>query len=143
MRIEIIYAVLTLFSQTAFSQRADTDIETLKSLNKNWINSYPTKDTTTLNKILADDFVLINHKGTKLTKKDIINNIHKQETVSAKIDSVDVKLLAEDVGVMTAYTTFVLKSDGQEMAGQNCYQDIYVRRNGKWVAARLMSRFCV
>lgn len=132
MRIRIICAVLTLFGQTVFSQ--SKDIESLKNLNRDWINSYPTKDAATLDKIFADDFVLISHKGTKMTKKDIINNLDKQVTISAKIDSVDVKLLTDNVGVVTAYTTFVLKSDGKEMTGQNCYQDIYVKRKGKWVA---------
>lgn len=132
MRIQVIYAVLTLFGQTVFSQSKDIDI--LKNLNRDWINSYPTKDAATLDKIFADDFVLISHKGTKMTKKDILNNLDKQETISSKIDSVDVKLLTDNVGVVTAYTTFVLKSDSKEMTGQNCYQDIYVKRKGKWVA---------
>jgi len=123
---------LTLLSQTCFSQSKDMEI--LKKLNRDWINSYPTKDSATLNKIFADDFVLINHRGTKMTKKDILASLDKQEMLSAKIDSVDVKLLTDNVGVVTAYTKFVLKADGKEMTGQNCYQDIYVKRNGKWVA---------
>ena len=123
---------MTLLSQTCFSQSKDMEI--LKKLNRDWINSYPTKDSATLNKIFADDFVLINHRGTKMTKKDILASLDKQEMLSAKIDSVDVKLLTDNVGVVTAYTKFVLKADGKEMTGQNCYQDIYVKRNGKWVA---------
>lgn len=132
MRLTIIWTILTLFNQVCFSQ--SKDIEILKKLNRDWINSYPTKDSTTLNQIFADDFVLINHRGIKMTKKDILNNLDKQETMSAKIDSVDVKLVADNVGVVTAYTTFVLKSDGKEVTGQNCYQDIYVKRRGKWMA---------
>ena len=132
MRVRIICTVLTLFSQTVFSQ--SKDIKILKKLNSDWINSYPTKDTATLNKIFANDFVLISHNGTKMTKNDIINNLSKQETVSVKIDSVEVKLLTDNVGVVTAYATFVLKSDGKEMTGKNCYQDIYMKRENKWVA---------
>ena len=132
MRIIILWTTLTLVSQTCFSQ--SKDIEILKNLNKDWINSYPTKDSMTLNRIFADDFVLINHRGARMTKKDIISNLDKQETLSTNIDMVDVKLLADNVGVVTAYTTFVLKSDGKEMTGQNCYQDIYVKRKGKWMA---------
>jgi uncharacterized protein (TIGR02246 family) len=132
MRVTIIWIILTLFSQICFSQ--SKDIEILKNLNRDWINSYPTKDSATLNRIFADDFVLINHRGMKMTKKDILASLDKQETLSAKIDSVDVKLLTDNVGVVTAYTTFVLKADGKEMTGQNCYQDIYLKRKGKWVA---------
>jgi hypothetical protein len=60
--------------------------------------------------------------------------LDKQETVSTNIDTVEVKLVADNVGVVTAYTTFVLKSDDKEMTGQNCYQDVYVKRKGKWMA---------
>lgn len=134
MRLTIIWTILTMVSQTCLSQ--STDVETLKRLNKDWINSYPTKDAATLSNIFADDFVLINHKGTKMTKKDIIAGLDKQETLSTKIDSVDVELLADNVGVVTAYTTFVLKTEGKEMTGQNCYQDIYVKRKGKWLAVK-------
>ncbi len=132
MRLTILWTIVTLFSETGFSQ--SKDIEILKNLNKGWINSYPTKDSVTLNKIFADDFVLINHKGMQMTKRDIVGGLNKQEIVSAKIDSVEVKLLTDNVGVVIAYTTFVLKSEGKEMTGQNCYQDIYMKRKGKWMA---------
>jgi uncharacterized protein (TIGR02246 family) len=123
---------VALFNHSSLSQ--GRDIETIKNLNRDWINSYPAKDSATLNRIFAEDFVLINHKGTRMTKKDIIGNLHKQETISAKIDSVHVKLVVENVGVVTAYTTFVLKINGEQVTGQNCYQDVYVKRKGRWVA---------
>src|SRR4051812_33854479 len=98
--------ILAPFRQACFSK--SKEIEILKNLNRDWINSYPTKDSATLNKIFADDFVLINHKGTRMTKRNIIGNLDKQKIMSAKIDSVDVKLVTDDVGVVTAYSTFVL-----------------------------------
>lgn len=134
MKLAIMWTILTMFSQTCLSQ--SKDVEILKKLNKDWINSYPTKDSVTLNKIFSDDFVLINHKGTKMTKKDIITGLDKQQILSTKIDSVEVQLLADNVGVVTAYTTFVFKADEKNMTGQNCYQDIYVKRKGQWVAVK-------
>jgi uncharacterized protein (TIGR02246 family) len=124
--------LLVLVCQTVFCQ--SKDIEVIKKLNKDWINSYPTKDTVMLSRIFANDFALINHRGTKMTRKDILDNLHKQEITSAHIDSVEVKLLTKDVGVVTAYTTFVFNADGKKMTGKNCYQDIYVKRKEKWVA---------
>ena len=124
--------LLTTILQNAFSQ--NKDIEELTRLNEDWLNSYQKKDAATLNKIFADDFVLISPKGTKMTKRDIIDNLDKQETVSINIDSVSVHLLTNDVGLITAYTTFVLKVDSKEVTGQNCYQDVYIKRKNKWVA---------
>ena len=124
--------LLTAIFQNAFSQ--NRDIEELTRLNQDWLNSYHKKDTATLNKIFADDFVLISPKGSKVTKRDIIDNLNKQETISINIDSIAVQLLTDNVGLITAYTTFVLKIDGKEMTGQNCYQDVYIKRKDKWFA---------
>ena len=124
--------LLSTILQNAFSQ--NKDIEELTRLNQDWLNSYQKKDAATLNKIFADDFLLISPKGTKMTKRDIIDNLDKQETVSINIDSVSVQLLTNDVGLITAYTTFVLKVDSKEVTGQNCYQDVYIKRKNKWVA---------
>jgi hypothetical protein len=39
--------------------------------------------------------------------------------LTASIDSVDLELLTDNVGIEIAYTTFVLKIDSEEMTGQN------------------------
>jgi hypothetical protein len=124
--------LLTTILGNTFSQ--NKDIEELTRLNQDWLNSYHKKDTATLNKIFAYDFVLISPKGAKMTKRDIIDNLNKQETVSINIDSIDVHLLTQNVGLITAYTTFVLKIDDKEITGQNCYQDVYIKRKDKWFA---------
>lgn len=124
--------LLTVIYQTAFSQ--DKDVAALTKLNSRWLASYPTKDRATLTEIFADDFVLISPSGAKMTKQDIISNLEKQETVSINVDSLDVRLLTKEVGLVTAYTTFVLKVEGKEVSGKNCYQDVYVKRKGKWMA---------
>jgi uncharacterized protein (TIGR02246 family) len=128
----IVMVLLTLVCQLVFSQNEDIGIIT--NMNKDWLHSYVTKDTSALNRIFADDFVLVSHKGKKMSKKFIIENLAKQETVSVNVDSMDVKLLTGDVGVVTAFTTFVLNVDDKEILGQNCYQDVYVKREGKWLA---------
>ena len=132
MKKFLLAILFTAIFQNAFSQ--NKDIEELTKLNQDWISSYVTKDTATLNKIFADDFVLISPTGTKMTKHDIINRLNQQETVSTHVDSVNVRLLTGEVGLITAYTTFALKIDGKDMTGQTCYQDVYVKRNGQWFA---------
>ena len=77
--------LLTTILQNAFLQ--NKDIEELTRLNQDWLNSYHKKDTATLSKIFADDFILISPKGAKMTRRDIIDNLDKQETVSINIDS--------------------------------------------------------
>jgi len=127
-------SMLALFlSVLAFTQ---TDTATLKKLNSDWLNAYPKKDTATLSKILADDFILINPGGIKQTKKDNLENMLNQhiETTSVSIENVEIRIINPTTGLLTAWTSFTFKADGKEMKGKNCYQDVYVKRNGKWVA---------
>jgi uncharacterized protein (TIGR02246 family) len=131
--MKIIFSfLLMIILQNAFSQ--NKDVEELKKLNYDWINCYLTKDSVTFSKVFADDFILISPGGTKFTKKDILANLKNQQITSTHIDSVDVRLLTEDVGIITAYATFVAKDGGKNMTGRTCYQDIYIKRKGRWFA---------
>jgi uncharacterized protein (TIGR02246 family) len=114
----------------------NSDVETIKKLNQDWLNSFPTRDSGTLSKILADDFILVGANGTKQTKTDNLLNMVSPniEFKSVNIDSVDVQLITADVGVLTAWTSFIFKADGKEMKGSNCYQDVYMKRKNRWHA---------
>jgi len=131
MKIKI-FLFFLIISQCAFSQ--NKDIQELTKLNADWLNSYPTKDTAILNKILADDFILIAPNGTKMTKTDVINNFTKQEPISVDVDSIDVRLLTPDIGLISAYTTFMIQTGSKELTGKNSYQDVYMKRKGRWYA---------
>jgi len=89
-----------------------------------------------LSKILADDFIMIGPNGSRQTKNDNLINLFSPnvEINSVNIDSVDVRLLTPDVGILSAWTTFEMKVDGKASIGKNCYQDIYLKRKNKWVA---------
>lgn len=110
------------------------EMNELRKMNEDWIASYPKKDSATLNKIFADDFVLINPVGMKFTRNDIINNLAKQQVTLAHVDSADVRMLTHDVAIITAYASFKFIVDGKEQSSRTCYQDIYMMRNGRWQA---------
>jgi hypothetical protein len=128
-------AIYLLFAFTSRNLSAQgDDVEILTKLNQDWLRSIVEKDTTTLGRILARDFVLVAPNGKKMTRRDNLENLFKQDVASIHIDSVRVRILTLNSGVITAYTTFVFNNDGKSATGQNCYQDIYLKRNGKWVA---------
>jgi uncharacterized protein (TIGR02246 family) len=118
------------------SRSQNADIETIKKLNYDWLNAYPQKDTATLGKILADDFILINPTGIKQTRKDNLQNLLDPniETISVSFDSVEVRILSPSVAMLNAWANFTFKANGKQMTGKNCYEDIYIKRNGKWLA---------
>jgi len=119
-------------ASSCFSQ--NKDIEAIKQLNHDWIYAYPKNDTATMARIFADDLVLVSPGGAKMTKRNILENVVKQHTISIQIDSAEVRLLSQDVGIITAWIRFVIKDNGKETPGRNCYQDVYVKRKGRWLA---------
>src|SRR5258706_13066528 len=127
-------ALVIFFSFNSLGQ--GQDIETIKKLNEDFLNSIVKRDSSMLSKVLADDFILIAPNGSKLNKNDNLLNLRSPnvEVNSVNIDSVEVRLITPDVGILTAWTTFVMKIDGKSSTGKNCYQDIYMKRKNKWVA---------
>ncbi|HTS42772.1 MAG TPA: nuclear transport factor 2 family protein [Puia sp.] len=134
MRKVFIPVLLFIISVPVFSQSGD--IEIIKKLNESWLNCYITRDTAAMSKIYGDDFILISPSGSKVTKKDALKNLTSstQNIISIKADSVEVRLLSDDVAVITSRAVFKSSKQGKETTGQTSYQDIYVKRNGRWVA---------
>jgi ketosteroid isomerase-like protein len=125
--------LLTLFSIRSSGQ--NSDIETLKKLNRDFLNSIVNRDTATLSKILADDFILINPSGIKRNKADNLSGaMVSNQKISVDIDSVEVRMLTGEVGLVTAWTNNKISADNKETKFKICYQDVYMKRRNKWVA---------
>ena len=122
------------FSANVFGQNGD--VETIKKLNRGFLDALVSKDTTALSKILADDFLLINPGGIKRNKKDNLAALQSsnQQVVSIDIDSSDVRLLTNDVGQITVWTNNVVDVDGKKTTLKICYQDTYAKRKKQWKA---------
>jgi uncharacterized protein (TIGR02246 family) len=119
-----------IFFQSSFSQ--DKDIEILKKMNDDVINSALTTDTSVVAKIYADDMILINPAGMKRTRKELLDNATRSPVSAVHIDSLDVRLISNDVGIVTGYLTFTMSSGSGNVTGRTCYQDVYVKRKDRW-----------
>jgi ketosteroid isomerase-like protein len=131
----ILYLVALLIFCTVRSSGQNPDIETLKKLNRDFLNSIVNRDTATLSTILADDFILINPGGMKRNKADNLAMVlASNQKISVEIDSVEVRLLSSDVGLVTAWTNNKIEADNKETIFKISYQDVYMKRRNKWVA---------
>src|SRR5580704_14585805 len=128
----LLFLLLGIMLQHAAAQEAG--IDQIKKLNQDWINFSIKKDTAGIARIFADDFVLINPMGKKVPKKDVIGNLLFQDILPDHIDSLDIRLISPGVGILSCYTTFVLRINGSEVKGRNCYQDVYIKRKNRWLA---------
>jgi len=131
--------ITAAFVQNSFAQADDP--ATLKKLNSIFLTAIVDRDTAALSSVLADDFVLINPGGQKHDKATNLQStlLPGIRILSIKIDSVEARMIDANVGIITAWTTFVSNTGGSQTTGHNCYQDVYARRaNGlKAVAAHV------
>lgn len=129
----VILAVAVWFG---IQSKREGDAAVIKRLNERWLNAIQQKDTAALSSVLADDFVLVNPGGNKTTKADNLANIllPGQTIESINIDSVEVRIIDNNTGILTAWTTFNVNVNGKTSIGKNCYQDIYEKRNSVWKA---------
>jgi uncharacterized protein (TIGR02246 family) len=128
------FFLLVFFYLSLPSFAQNNDIEILKKMNSDWIYSTLKNDTSVVSKIFAEDMIMITGSGKKMTRTDLLKNAANQNVEAVNIDSVDVRLLTNDVGIITSYLSFTVLEGGEKVMGKNCYQDVYVKRKNRWYA---------
>lgn len=132
MPCSILVLLLSTTALTGCSRKDDREI--IAELNRKWIASYATRDTTTIQRVLADDFIMISPKGVKLDKHEVMSMIASTEVeTAATIDSTRITMFG-DIALLVGYIHFTQKSSAVTLHGSNVYSDMYVKRNGKWQA---------
>ncbi len=128
-------APLVLRAQTAPAKAPSTS-EAIKQLEHDWTDAEKAGDTDKLSAIIADDWVGIGTDG-KETKKDLLADI---KSGGSKIESFDfgpieVKVLGS-VAIAQGSDTEKSTTKGKDSSGKWVWMDVFVKRDGKWVAVR-------
>ena len=110
---------------------AETDLDQLIALNRDYIRSVQTMDVKRFDEILSDDFVCSNPDGSMVGRAAFLQQTARPITISGlEARDVNVRLMG-DFAIIHARTTYTL-ADGKP--GQGRYTDIWARRNGQWLA---------
>lgn len=110
---------------------AQTDLETLQQLNRDYISSVQTSDVRRFDEILAEDFLCSNPDGSLVDRAAFLAQTARPVTISnLEAREVVVRLLG-DVAIIHARTTYTLP-DGRPGMGR--YTDVWARRRGRWLA---------
>jgi ketosteroid isomerase-like protein len=113
------------------TQTIDTDIDTLRQLNEDYINSVQHSDVERFDQILADDFYCSNPDGSLVDRGGFLRQTARPVMIR-DLQARDVQIrLFGDFAIIHARTTFTLP-DGRPGAGR--YTDCWVRIDGQWLA---------
>jgi hypothetical protein len=117
----------------SYTKGSAKDEEELNTLNDNHAEAFATSNTTLLEPILADDFILLSENGLLYTKQEVLTRLRTQKNISSvnyTIQNKTIRFVAPDIAIIHA-AFIVINKDGKKIGTQ--YTDIYVKRNGNWL----------
>jgi uncharacterized protein (TIGR02246 family) len=135
--------VVPAFAQapaSAPAAKAPSVAETVKQLEHDWVDAQKAGDADKLGQILADDWVAIGYgsnSGGRQTKKAYLADLKSgaSKVESFEFGPMDVKVLG-NVAVVQGSDTEKSTTKGKDSSGKYVWMDVFVKRDGKWVAVR-------
>jgi ketosteroid isomerase-like protein len=117
--------------ETMITTQTASDVETLRGLNADYIQSVQQGDVQRFREILADDFSASLGDATVVDKTSFLEVTARPVTITnLQAHDVQIRVLG-DVAVIHARTTFTTV-DGRAATGR--YTDVWARRSGRWLA---------
>ena len=119
---------------------AQTPQQIVKQLEHDWVDAVKTGNAEKLSQVLADDWTGLNFQGSKDTKQSILADLKSGATKleSFEFGPMDVAVFG-NVAVVQGSDTEKSTTKGKDTSGKFVWMDVFVKRDGKWLAVRSQS----
>jgi ketosteroid isomerase-like protein len=108
-----------------------SDLDTLRALNRDYIDLVQHSDVRRFDEILADDFLCSHPDGTLVDRRTFLEQTARSVSISdLQAHDVIVRIMG-DVAIIHARTSYTT-ADGKPGFGR--YTDVWARRDGRWLA---------
>jgi ketosteroid isomerase-like protein len=137
----IVLAVITLVGRHV--SVADDDRKAVAALDREYQAAVKKNDAATMDRILADDFVLVTASGKTYTKADFLNDARGGRTVyEHQEDTMQTVRVWGDAAAVTARLWEKGSDDGHAFDHTLWFSDIYVRTPAGWRYVFGQSAYC-
>jgi ketosteroid isomerase-like protein len=136
-RILLVVTLLLVAATLALSQMPGKDTSTdeahIRTLNEASGEAQVKRDMATLDRLLADDFILTRANGVVANKAQNLADVQSGERsfTSYKNDDVRVRLYG-DAAVVTGQVVSSGTYKGQDFSGRFRYTKVFVKKDGQW-----------
>jgi len=125
-------AIAMLFHAASVRAAADDAAEVAR-LDTAYQTAVKANDATGMDKILADDFVLVTGRGQVFTKRDLLESARKKTSIYGHQEGTQQKVRVwGDTAVVTALLWLKGTTDGKPFERTLWFSDTYVRTPSGW-----------
>ena len=125
----VLSAAVTVQAQQTNTNSDAAISETLQAMEHDWLNAEKNHDTAAFEKIVADDWIAIGPDGKSQTKAQRAAEIKAAHIMG------DMKVrLFGDTAVVTGTDDEIIMEAGKKSSDHYAWTDVFVKRNGKWLA---------
>ncbi|HEV2732158.1 MAG TPA: nuclear transport factor 2 family protein [Terriglobales bacterium] len=107
--------------------------QTLQATEQAWLNAEKNHDAAAFENLVADDWIAIGPDGKSQTKAERAAEIRTAHTTSATLGDMTVRVFG-DSAVVTGSDDEITVKDGNKSSDHYVWTDVFVKRNGKWLA---------
>ncbi len=137
----VVLAVMTLVGRQVLA--ADDDRKVVAALDTEYQAAVKKNDAATMDRILADDFVLVTASGKTYTKADLLNDARAGRTAyEYQEDTMQTVRVWDDTAAVTARLWEKGSDDGHAFDHKLWFSDIYVRTPVGWRYVFWQSAYC-
>jgi len=126
-------ALLSTVTASRASAGAVEDEKAVAALDTQYQAAVAKNDAATMDRILADDFILVTGKGKVFAKADLLNEARGGKTVYERQDDSEQKVrVYGNTAIVTALLHMKGTSEGKTFERQLWFSDTYVRTPSGW-----------
>jgi ketosteroid isomerase-like protein len=131
------FSALPLVAQTQIANAKNDSkaVQEIIDFRNHYIEAEENKDVTYLDKILVDDFFLLNPQGQLLDKSQQLANIKRSDRILKVLNPRDTQVHFYDngnVAILSERVTVDVQEKGHHFGGEFRFVRVFVRQHGNW-----------
>jgi ketosteroid isomerase-like protein len=134
-KVILMTATLSLAIMSSLNASTEEDAKTVAALDTKYQAAVKANDTATMDRILADDFILVTGRGSVFSKADLLDSARKKEVTYERQDeepgTQKVRVWG-DTAVVTALLWIKSVQKGKPADYKLWFSDTYVRTPTGW-----------
>jgi len=115
-------------------------VREVEALERQLVEAIGKKDLATYDRIVADDYIVVDASGKDVTKAEIMASYRDGTRGYTNLEIYDVRThVFGDTAVVSARTKGLRREAGKDVVNDNQYVRVFARRDGRWRAVTQMS----